>query len=155
MVDGGVVSVQGLFAVVMAVVAVVVTAIAVVIVFRRMTAERERPAVLAAMTPGQRRRAMRQIRKAQPVADDELVGVRAVAVQAADQRGLALLFAGTTVLFAAQAIFPLFPPVLRVIDAVAAAAQAFAALAFLHTSGRARRFLRAHPGQPEQGGASR
>lgn len=76
-VDDGTVSLQGIFAVVMA---VVVTVIAVVIVFRRMIAEGERPAVLAAMTPGQRRRAVRQIRRGQPVADDELVGVRAEAL---------------------------------------------------------------------------
>lgn len=138
-------SVQGAFAVVLAGVALVVTGAAVVITFRRLVTDRQRPAVLTAMTLAQRRRAMRQIRKGQPVAGDELVGVRAVATEAAGMRHLALLFAGTTVLFVGQALFPLFPPVLRVIDAVAAAAQALAALAFLHTSGRARRFLAAHP----------
>lgn len=138
-------SVQGAFAVVMAVVAVVITAIAVVVLFRRMTAERERPAVLASMTPAHRRRAMRQIRRGHPVADDELDAVRAVATQASDQRGLALLFTGTTVLFAAQAIFPLFPSVLQAINAGAAAAQALAALTFAHVSSRARRFIAAHP----------
>ena len=146
-------SVQGWASVVLGVVAVVVTGVAVVIVFRRLTAARERPVVLASMTPGQRRRAARQVRRGEPVAGDELAGARAVAAEAAGQSGLALVFAGTTVAFIAQALFPSSPAVVRVIDAVAGAAQALAALAFLHASRRARRFLAAHPGPtaPVQG----
>lgn len=138
-------SAQGWAAVVLGVLGVVVTAVALVAQFRRLTFGRERPVASVAMTSAQRRRATRQLRRGQRVVAEEVAGVRAVATEAAGHGGLALMFAGTTMVFAAAAIYPLSTTVVHVIYAVIAVAQAFAALALLHASNRARRFLAAHP----------
>lgn len=138
-------SAQGWVALVLGVAGVVVAAVALVAQFRRLTSGRQRPAASVAMTPAQRRRATRQLRRGQPVVAEEVAGARAVAAEAAGYGGLALMFAGTTMVFAAAAIYPVFTTVVHVIYAVIAAAEGLAALALLHSFNRARRFLAAHP----------
>ena len=138
-------SAQGWAALVLGVAGVVVFGLALVVQLRRLAAGRARPVASAAMTSAQRRRATRQLGQGQRVADEEVAGVRAVAVEAAGQRGLALMLAGTTMVFAAAALYPVFTTVVHVIYAVIAAAQGGAALVLLRASSRGRRFLVAHP----------
>ena len=147
-------SAQGWAAVALGVVAVGLTGTAMVLVVRQLLAAFARPAVLAAMTLAQRRAAMRQVRKDQMVTGQALPAVRAVAVELAGQRALALLFVGLAVLFAAQALFPLHPAVLRVVNAVVAVPQVLVAALFASNARRARRWLAAHP-DPAGVGAGR
>lgn len=148
-------SAQGVLALTLAAVGLVVTVVALVLVLRRLSAARQHPVVSSGMTMAQRRRAMRQIRRGEVVADDEVAGVRAVAREAAGNRLLALVFAGTTVVFAAQALLVTLPTALRALDVVVAAIQAAVVVAFLHVAARARDFLRAHPDPAPADGASR
>lgn len=115
---------------------------AVFIIGQRAAAE---PAVLTAMTPRRRQQAMRQVRRREPVAGEDLAGVRAVAAEATGQRvlgwGLALLGVELALLVASVSL----SLAVEVFLVVVTAAVVAAAIDSMYTAARARAFLREHP----------
>lgn len=121
----------------------VIVVLAVVFTLRQLA--HTQPTVLTAMTTHQRRRAMRQVRRREPVADRDLAGARAVAADAAGQRVLGLMLALTAVVMSVLVISVSIPVVTEVFLVVATAALVAAAIDVYYTAGRARLFLRGHP----------